>query len=112
MALGDGGPRDGRVGDGQPRARPTLTRVACSRTESAAISAMASSARARAAGVASARQRRDHLLDEPDLAVGGGLERPQVAGLEAEVGQLAGGPGDHQGVAVEVSGAGVARTRP
>ena len=73
----------------QRRRRPALTRVACSRTESAAISLTASSARPWAAASRPRCERRDDLLDQADLAVGGGLEGAQVARLEAEVGQLA-----------------------
>src|SRR5689334_5541238 len=51
-------------------------------------------------GVAAAGERGDDLLDEPDLAVGGGLEGAQVTRLEAEVGELARGLGDDQRVAV------------
>ncbi len=59
----------------------------------------------RGGGVAAATQRGDDLLDQADLAVGGGFEGAQVARLEAEVGQLAGGLGDDQGVGVVVAGA-------
>ena len=59
--------------------------------------------------VATPRQGRDHLLDQPDLTIGGCSKRPQVARLETEVGQLAGGLGDHEGVGVEVAGAGAGR---
>ena len=56
-------------------------------------------------GVAAALEGRDDLLDQADLAVGGGLERAQVPRLEAEVGELARGRGDHQRVGVVVAGA-------
>ena len=54
---------------------PDLTSAACSRTDSAASSRIASSARCCAVRVALPRQRRHDLLDEPDLAVGRHLER-------------------------------------
>ena len=47
-----------------------------------------------------------HLLDEPDLTVGSGLERTQVARLETEVGHLLGRARNHHRVAVVVAGAG------
>ena len=67
---------------------PALTRAACSRTDSAASSRAVSSARARGLGPRWRAQRRDHLLDQADLAVGGGLERPQVTRLEPEPREL------------------------
>ena len=69
--------------------QPERTSVACSRTDRPASSRAASSARSRAPRVAlAAHQRRDDLLDQPDLALGGGPERPQVAGAQAERGHL------------------------
>jgi hypothetical protein len=76
--------------------------VACSRTDSAAISLTASSAAGFAAVSRPLLCGRDDLLDQADLAVGGRLEGAQVARLEAEVGQLARGPRDDQRVGVVV----------
>ena len=100
---------DRRPGAGQPRSSPAFTSVACRRTDSAAISRRGSSARPRAAASRPRGERRDDLLDQADLAVGGGLEGAQVARLEAEVGELARGLRDHEGVAVVVAGAGARR---
>ena len=60
-------------------------------------------------GVAAALEGCDDLLDQADLTVGGGLERAQVAGLEAELGELARGLGDDQRIGVVVAGAGPRR---
>ena len=75
--------------------RPALTSVACSRTDSAAICVIASSARAAPRRRGRGASVRHDLLDEADLAVRGGLERPQVPRLEAERRELAGGLRDH-----------------
>src|SRR4051812_44863837 len=51
--------------------------------------------------IALAHQRRHHLLDQSDLAIGGGAERPQVAWLQPEPAHLGHGLGDDQSIAVE-----------
>ena len=82
-----------------------MTSVACRRTDSAAISDGVLGATLRG-GVAAPREGCDDLLDEAHLPVGGRLERAQVPGLEAEVGELARRLGDDERIAVEVAGAG------
>ena len=77
-----------------------MTSVACSRTESAAIWVIASSARPSAPASRLRRIGASHLLDQPDLAVGRGLERAEVARLDAVLRQLGDRPGDDDGVVV------------
>src|SRR5690606_15147190 len=54
------------------------------------------------AAAAAAQLRRDDLLDEADLPVGGGLDRAQVPHLEAVVAEGGRGPRDGEGVALVV----------
>ncbi len=95
---------------GQSLRSPVLTRVACIRTESAASWETVSSRTGRRGRVGGPALRREDLLDQADLAVGGGLERAQVPRLEAELGKLARGRADDQGVGVVVAGAPVRGT--
>jgi len=47
-------------------------------------------------GIALSHQRRDYLLDQPDLAIGGRFERPKVPRFDAETRHLGNGARDHQ----------------
>ena len=103
LLSGAVGPRPQAAG--QRRRRPVLTSAACSRTDSAASSAAVSAARAAALSSRLPRDRVDDLLDQPDLAVGGGLEGPDVPRLEPERGELGDRLRDDERVGVEVAGA-------
>ena len=92
-------PDRGSQPPGSP-ADPPRTRAVCRRSVQAASSRTVSSARARASGSCCRGQRGHDLAEQPDLALRGGPERAQVARLQPELGQPAGGCGHHQGVRV------------